>query len=538
MFKRIFAYIFLFFMATALMQCARRGRPTGGPKDITPPVLLKAEPENMSTNFKATKIRLYFDELVKLKDVQEQLIISPPLKYTPIITPQGGTNKFIEIILKDTLQENTTYTMNFGQSIVDNNEENPYSFLTYVFSTGSYIDSLEIKGAIKDAFNRKADEFVSVMLYEIDSAYTDSTIYKKPPNYITNTLDSAVIFTLKNIKAGKYALFALKDENKNYMFDQNLDKIGFIEDTLSIPTDSTFLLTLFKETPDYKVSVPSLVANNRIIFGYYGDGKDIGISPVSVLPDSIKTTITKEREKDTINFWFTPFEMDSLIFTVKNETLKIIDTFTVKKRKVGFDSLQLKPNISGSLSFNTPFNIQANTPLVAIDTSKMGLMDKDSLSVDFTVTLDSLKNKVDFDFEKKPEENYELELLPGAVTDFFGIQNDSMYIRMGTKSYADFGNLSMDIKSEPGNYPMIIQLTSEKGEVKQELYAEEPKSVEFIHIEPAKYLVRIIFDSNRNGKWDPGNYLKRIQPEKVVYYPDVIEVRANWELEQSFTISE
>jgi len=151
MFKRFFAYSFLFLIAIALVQCARRGRPTGGPKDVTPPVLLKAEPANMTINFEENKIRLYFDELVKLEDVQEQLIVSPPLKYLPDITPQGGANKFVEIRIKDTLQENTTYTLNFGQSIVDNNEGNPSSFLTYVFSTGDYIDSLAVKGAIRDA---------------------------------------------------------------------------------------------------------------------------------------------------------------------------------------------------------------------------------------------------------------------------------------------------------------------------------------------------------------------------------------------------
>lgn len=537
MFKRIFAYIFLFFIAAAVMQCARRGRPTGGPKDVAPPELLKAEPENMTTNFTAKTIRLYFDELVKLEDVQEQLIVSPPLKYLPNITPQGGANKFIEITIKDTLQENTTYTLNFGQSIVDNNEGNPNRFLTYVFSTGSYIDSLQVQGAIKDAFNRRADEFVSVMLYEIDSAYTDSTIYNRPPNYITNTLDSAVIFTLPNLKEGKYAMFALKDANKNNMFDQNVDKIGFIEDTVAIPSDSTFLLTLFKEIPDYKIAVPSLATRNKIIFGYYGDGKDIDISLLSVLPDTVKTTRTKEPEKDTLNFWFTPFEMDSLIFTVRNERLKVIDTFTVKNRKVALDSLQLKANQSGALGFTTPLNIQGNTPLIAIDTSKIGLINKDSLAVDFLATLDSIGNKIDFDFERQPEENYQLELLPGAVTDFFGSQNDTMNIRLRTKSFADFGNLTMNIITSLENYPLIVQLTSEKGEVQQELYAEEPKVFEFNHIEPTKYLVRVIFDSNGNGKWDTGNYLKRIQPEKVSYYPDVIEMRANWEKNETFTLS-
>lgn len=537
MFKRFFAYIFVFLIATALIQCARRGRPTGGPKDIAPPILLKAEPDNITINFKETKIRLYFDELVKLEDVQEQLIVSPPLKYLPDITPQGGANKFIEIRIKDTLRENTTYTLNFGQSIVDNNEGNPNSFLTYVFSTGSYIDSLEVKGAIKDAFNQKADDFVSVMLYEIDTAYTDSTVFQRPPNYITNTLDSAVIFTLSNLKQGKYAMFALKDASKNNMFDQNADKIAFLQDTISIPTDSTYRLDLFKEIPNYKISVPSLAASNKIIFGYYGSGKDIEISPLSVLPDTVKTILTKEREKDSLNFWFTPFEMDSLVFTVKNETLQVIDTFTVKNRKVGADSLLLKPNQNRTLSFTEPFNIEANIPLVGIDSTKIGLMNKDSLAVDFAVKLDSIGNKVDFTFAKEPNENYQLELLPGAITDFFGNENDTLNIRLGTKSYADFGNLRMTITSEIENYPLLVQLTDEKGETIQEIYAKAPKIFEFSNIEPSKYRVRIIFDANGNGQWDTGNYLKRIQPERVSYYPDLIEVRANWELEQSFTIS-
>ncbi|MBT8313734.1 MAG: Ig-like domain-containing protein [Maribacter sp.] len=537
MLKRFFAYLFLFLITTALLQCARRGRPTGGPKDITPPVLLKAEPENMTINFKETRIRLYFDELVKLEDVQEQLIVSPPLKYQPDITPQGGANKFIEIRIKDTLQENTTYTLNFGQSIVDNNEGNPNSFLTYVFSTGSYIDSLEVRGAIKDAFNQNADEFVSVMLYEIDSAYTDSTIFERPPNYITNTLDSAVIFRLSNLKEGKYAMFALKDASKNNIFDQNTDKIAFLEDTVSIPTDSTYLLNLFKEIPDYKISVPSLAASNKIIFGYFGDGRDIEISNLSVIPDTVKTTITKERDKDTLNYWFTPFEMDSLIFTIENKSLQVIDTFTVKNRKVGADSLLLNPNQNGSLSFTEPFNIEANTPLTAIDSTKIGLINKDSLVVDFTVKLDSIGNKLDFEFTKEPDESFLFELLPGAITDFFGNENDTLKIRLGTKSYADFGNLTMTIESAEENYPLLVQLTDEKGETKQEVYAIEPQTFEFNNIEPSKYRVRVIIDSNGNGLWDTGNYLKRIQPERVIYYPDVIEMRANWEKNETFIIS-
>ncbi len=510
---------------------------TGGPKDIDAPVLIKAEPENMTINFKANKIRLYFDEYVKLKDVQDQLIVSPPLKYTPEVTPQGGAQKYVEIKIKDTLKENTTYTLNFGRSIQDNNEGNPINFLTYVFSTGDYIDSLEISGVVKDAFNKKADAFISVMLYEIDSAYTDSTLYKTPPNYITNTLDSTVIFTLKNLKEGKYALFAMKDEAKNNIFDQNSDKIAFIKDTITIPTDSIYLLTLFKEIPDYSVTVPRFAAKNRILFGYYGDDEDIEINLLTVLPDTVQTKILKERKKDTLNFWFTPFEADSIVFTVTNEKLKVIDTFTVKSRKVGIDSLRLEPNQNGSLSFNEPFHIAVNTPIVKIDTVKMQLMNKDSTKVVFKVDFDVIANKVDFGFNIEPNENYRLSLLPDAITDFFDQTNDTINYNLSTQSFADYGNLRLRIAGDQVAYPLIVQLTDEQGETKIEIYATEPKVFEFNNIEPSKYMVRVIFDANENRKWDTGSFLKNIQPEKVSYYPELIEVRANWELEQTFTIS-
>ncbi len=536
MIRRFVAILFLFLLAAALWQCARRGSPTGGPKDITPPQLVKTEPDSMTINFKAKRIRLYFDEYIKLQDIQNQLIVSPPLKYQPDIKPQGGASKYLELKFKDTLRENTTYTINFGQSVQDNNEGNPSSFLTYVFSTGDYIDSLEVPGVVEDAFKRKADPFISVMLYEIDSAYTDSTIFQRPPNYITNTLDSTVIFRLKNLKEGQYKLFALKDEAKNNIFDQNVDKIAFMEDTLTLPTDSTYLLTLFKEVPNYSMAVPSLTAKNRIQFGYFGDATDIEITPLTPLPDTVSTKILKERDKDTLNYWLTPFEMDSIVFTVTNEKAKVIDTFTVKSRKVGLDSLQLNPNQNGSLNFNDPFFIAANTPLAAIDTTKISMMDQDSIAMVFTTNLDTLENRVDFDFKIEPNQNYQLDLMPGAITDFFGETNDTLVYNLSTQSYADLGNITFDIEGENIKYPLIVQLIDEQGKIKQEVIAMESKPLEFNNIEPANYFVRVIFDKNANQKWDTGNYLKRRQPEKVSYYPDTIQVRANWELPVTFTL--
>ncbi|MEM8927497.1 MAG: Ig-like domain-containing protein [Bacteroidota bacterium] len=534
--KRILSIVFLGLALTALWQCARRGTPSGGPKDVDPPVLLRTDPENLSTNFDSNKIRLYFDEYIKLEDVQNQLIVSPPLKNIPEIKPLGGPSKFIEITLKDTLKENTTYTINFGQSIVDNNEGNPNSFLTYVFSTGDYIDSLSLSGVVKDAYNRNPDQFISVMLYEIDSIYNDSTIYKYPPNYLANTGDSLPFFQLNNLKAGKYKLFGVKDEGKNYVFDQRADKIAFLQDTITLPTDTLLLLNLFKETPNYAASVPSYVAKNRIIFGYSGNGDSIKIKPLTQLPDSVTTTIKKEKDKDTLNYWITPTDIDSIVFTVSNELFKIIDTFTVKTRKLALDSLTLIPSPSSKINYGQQFQIASSTPLVEVDTSLIEIMDKDSMLIDFSAQLDTIGNKVEVDFELAEEQSYNLTFLPGAFKDFFGAGNDTIGLRLSTPKLTDLGNMNLTITGDV-RYPIVVQLTDEKGEVQREQISNNPEPLSFKYLDPGKYGIRVIFDENGNGKWDTGNYLKKIQPERISYFPDIIEVRANWEMEQTFVIS-
>ncbi len=535
--KRFIAGIFLVFIALALHQCARRGSPSGGPKDTEAPVLIKAEPENLSTNFKTTKIRLYFDEYIKLQDVQNQLIVSPPFQYPPDISPQGGASKYVEVIIKDTLRENTTYTLNFGQSIVDNNENNPSSYLTYVFSTGDYIDSLALLGVVKDAFNKETEEFISVMLYEIDTAYTDTIISKRPPNYITNTQDSTTIFRLQNLKAGKYRLLAIKDEGKNNLYDAVTDKIGFVEDTISLPTDSIYLLNLFREVPKYSLAAPKFSAANKIIFGYKGRDEKLQINPITPIPDSITRFVAKEPGKDTLNYWFTPYEVDSLLFEVLNERIQKRDTFTVKTRKLPPDSLVLIPSNRNSIGFLDTMALGASIPILQIDTSMASLMNKDSISLPLNIRLDTLANRMEFYFEKEPNETYSLSILPGVLTDLFGATNDTLLYRLKTGSYADYGNLRIRLQGAV-SYPIILQLTEPKGKVVRSIVSEEDMLYEFNLLEPKNYLLRVIFDANANQRWDTGNFLDKIQPEKIVYFPSEIEVRANWELEQIFPIEE
>ena len=202
MYHNLQRVLVVLFIIASIASCANRGTPTGGEKDTEPPVILKSEPENFSTNFKGDEIKIYFDEYVKIKDLRKQLIISPPMDTDPTIIPMGGASKYISIKIKDTLEPNTTYAFNFGESIVDNNEENPYPYYRYVFSTGDSIDSLSVKGYLEDALLEQPDEFITVMLYEVDSTYSDSIVFKDKPRYVTNTLDSLTTFSIDNIKAG------------------------------------------------------------------------------------------------------------------------------------------------------------------------------------------------------------------------------------------------------------------------------------------------------------------------------------------------
>ena len=230
-----------------ILGCANRGNPTGGEIDMEPPVVLKSSPENFSTNFKAEEIEIIFDEYIRLSNIQKELIISPPIEPQPLMMPMGSASKVLTISEFDSLRENTTYSFHFGESIEDNNEKNPLSNYRYVFSTGDYIDSLSVKGTVIDAFNREISENINVLLYEVDSLFTDSIIYREKPKHVGKVIDSTNQFLIQNIKEGKYLIIALEEENKDYTFQSKVDKIGFIEDYIELPNDSLINLKIFKE---------------------------------------------------------------------------------------------------------------------------------------------------------------------------------------------------------------------------------------------------------------------------------------------------
>tara|TARA_R110002049_G_scaffold80597_5_gene205018 strand:- start:368 stop:1972 length:1605 start_codon:yes stop_codon:yes gene_type:complete len=514
-------------------DCAKKGNPSGGIKDSIPPVIVKSNPENYSINFSENEIRIYFDEYIKLKDLQKELIVSPPLKYPPTITPLS-TSKVLKIKIDDTLKENTTYSFNFGNSIVDNNEENAFKYFKYVFSTGSYIDSLNLKGNIRDALLPKPEGPSTVLLYEVNENFQDSLIYSEKPTYITTTTDSIGSFELTNLKEGNYLLLALKEKSNDYTFQPKDDKIAFADRVISLPTDSTYTLTLFKETPDYKIARPSLIAKNHIVFGYEGEGDSLKVSISSQTPNTYKSKTYRDRLKDTLHYWFKPaLENDSLVFIAKNKLY--IDTLNVRMRDLYKDSLSAQIINPKALTPNDTLEIQVNTPIVTIDSEKLFVMDKDSVAVTASMSYTEETNVVKIAFPKKEEQNYSVQLLPGAFTDFYDKENDTISHIVRTRAASDYGTIELTLQNA-NEFPLIVQLVDAKFNVVSEEHISENRKVNFEHIIPAFYYIRIIYDQNSNQQWDTGSFLQRTAPEKIVYYPSKIEVRANWSLKETFIL--
>ena len=531
MLKNNLKYI-LFLLVLATVSCAKRGSITGGLKDTLAPILKTSFPKNFSTNFKGTEIKLTFDEYIKLKDLRKQLIISPPMKNEPLILPTN-VSKYLSIKINDTLQPNTTYSFNFGQSITDNNEGNPYNQFKYIFSTGAYIDSLSIGGTVKDAFNKEVESFVSVMLYDVNDKFKDSVVYNENPRYVTNTLDSMKTFKLENLKAGKYLLVAMKDYNSNNKFNSKKDKIGFKKEFITVPNDSLFELKIFNEVLPFKAYKPLQAIGNRLLLPYEGNAKNAKITlknNAEILP----SIITKFPKKDSLQVWFQPLKADSLQLAVTNGKYKGDFSFKIKSQKK--DSLSIIPLQKGILNFRDKFTLESATPLIRFDNSKIKLLDKDSVSVDFTTEYDEFNQKLHLNFKKLPSEKYTFKILPGAMTDYLERSNDSLIYKIDTRSISDYGNLRVSLQNVK-HFPVLVELTDSKGEVVASEYSESSSMIEFNLIEPAVFSLRAIYDDNKNKEWDTGNFLEKRQAEEVIYYSKDIDVRANWDVEQVFDLS-
>ena len=519
--------------------CAKRGSPSGGPTDSIPPVLVNANPKLNSVNFDSEEIKLTFDEWVKLDKVEDQLIISPPLEKTSYeVKPLSGVTKKVFLKFLDSLESETTYTINFGNSIKDNNEGNPLTFFNYTFSTGETIDSLYVKGNISDAYDFETDNYVSLQLYRIDSIFKDSIIFNELPTYISNSLDSTS-YQFQNLKEGKYLIIALKDVDNNYFFDPFYDKIGFIDSLITLPRDSIIDFKLFKEETALIWDKPHFINSEKIGFGYYGklDLKNIEIE--SSIPDSIQYTFTKEDKKDTLNFWLSRNSFDSLNFNlIEKDTVKLVTVKFDRARDTLIDSLSISPKTTNVIHLKETFKLSSNIPLINIKDSLITIRDIDSLVIPFTTSINDNLDEIDIKFEVSPSDNYRIFILPESIKDIKGVVNDTLEYSVVSQSIEDYGNVYLDvIRNNESEF--ILHMINNNGEtIRQFNNVSQNSTYNFEYIRPGKYTFRLIEDSNNNNIWDTGNYLKKVNPEPVYYFSNEIEVRANWDLNETFNLNQ
>ena len=531
-------HLFLIFLVLSFSQCAKKGRPDGGPIDEDAPIFVTANPPYETINFDKKEINIYFNEYIKLKDLTKQLIISPPLnpENPPLISPQGTPSKFINIKILDTLKENSTYIFDFGNSVQDNNESNTLERFKYIFSTGNYIDSLSLSGNVKNAFISKSVEDIKLLLYRLDSSYTDSAVYNRKPDYVTSSLDSSN-YQFTNLRRGNYLLVALDDVRSDYIFNPETDKIGFLNDTITLPRDSIInhTISIFKEELPYIFRRGKEIRKGQLIFGYKGKPKNLTVETLSAVPDNFKTIIFPEKGKDTLNLWHSLIEKDSLIFKISDNIIS--DTVTVKLRKKELDSLKVNEITGGILNLKDTLFFLTNNPVVSIDTSRINFKQSDSINFPYEAFISKKENKIGFLFEKKYKKSYKINLYPNALTDIFNTTNDTISSLFRTRGTEDYGEISVTIQN-PKKIPVIIQLTDINDATIVQETCSENKNISFDLLIPQKYKIRIIYDSNQNGIWDTGSYLEKKQPEYVEYFPETQEVRANWLLPIVLTIKE
>ena len=592
-------FLLVIFCILTILGCANRGRgPQGGPKDTTPPKLLKCTPENGSTNVSSNKIQLTFDEIVLVQSTFEKVVISPPQTNMAIIKASGHK---VNVELQDTLKPNTTYTIDFTTSIVDNNEHNELDGLTFSFATGDFIDTLKLSGTIVDAETLNP---IPNLIVGIHSNLSDTAFTTTPFDRITKTNNEGK-FTISNIKEGQYHVFALSDIGNNYYFDIPTEQIAFddsiytpicttevhydtishyaIIDSVNNIVDSTQLIidsiethNTYIYTPDDVVLFAFIEKNNRqylskssrperhklvLEFGNKCDTLPT-LRPLNIADSAFTYMLQTSENSDTLTYWLT----DTLAW--QQDTLQIettyqkrddsiywqIDTISFLYREPKTNNKKKKDNETKTVKYHTvktnksthfdiymPFTFTFDIPtnITSNDSTWYHLQEKvDTNWVDLDTEIikcDNMGLHYEVKYEWKPSTNYKFTIDSALFTSFNDLATNKETFEFKTKSLEEYAVLIFELTKFTGKE--IIQILNKNDQVLRQQPATEAK-VRFEYMTPDSYYARLFIDENGNGKWDTGNYKEKRQAERIYYYPYDIELRAFWDVEEVWDIDE
>lgn len=584
-------YIFIIIAAAVMYSCANIGNPSGGPIDKTPPIFMRSNPTPNAVNVKDRKIEIFFDEIVTLKDPSTKIIVSPAQTEMPRMSALG---RKVTVELVDSLLPNTTYTIDFSNSIQDNNEGNAIDNFAFAFSTGSVIDSMRVSGYVLDS--RTLEPMQSVVV-GLQSNLADSAFHKEKLQRVALTNDRGQ-FTIRNVSPGSYHIFALKDLDRDYKFGNPTEDIAFLDsiivpsigsreaadtvyndlneiDTIMRATRPAYfpndiLLSMFNEDRKSQYLANNLRVDSTRISLTFAAASDtlpsLSIVGRNDVPDQWYT-LERSQTNDTLTYWIRPPHLvsadtlmvattylrtdttsnlswgtDTLKFTFQRQKAK------KKKKNEETDSLEqirfmeLHPLANGTQEVYAPLLLQTGTPIerysreafhlqrkLQNDTTFYPAEIKSIVLRDSTLSRRDLMLKVDWE----PGAAYTLAVDSLAMTDIYGLQTKPLKVDFNVRKMEEYGNIVFNITAVRDS--AIVELLD--GTEKIVLRAPvKSHRAELLNLLPGKYYARLFIDRNGNGKYDTGNYDMHLQPEETVYYPGAINLKKNWDVEQTWDI--
>lgn len=584
-------YIFIIIAAAVMYSCANIGNPSGGPIDKTPPIFMRSNPTPNAVNVKDRKIEIFFDEIVTLKDPSTKIIVSPAQTEMPRMSALG---RKVTVELVDSLLPNTTYTIDFSNSIQDNNEGNAIDNFAFAFSTGSVIDSMRVSGYVLDS--RTLEPMQSVVV-GLQSNLADSAFHKEKLQRVALTNDRGQ-FTIRNVSPGSYHIFALKDLDRDYKFGNPTEDIAFLDsiivpsigsreaadtvyndlneiDTIMRATRPAYfpndiLLSMFNEDRKSQYLANNLRVDSTRISLTFAAASDtlpsLSIVGRNDVPDQWYT-LERSQTNDTLTYWIRPTHLvsadtlmvattylrtdtasnlswgtDTLKFTFQRQKAK------KKKKNEETDSLEqirfmeLHPLANGTQEVYAPLLLQTGTPIERYSREAFHLQRKlqndtifypaeiKSIALrDSTLNRRDLMLKVDWE----PGAAYTLAVDSLAMTDIYGLQTKPLKVDFNVRKMEEYGNIVFNIPAVRDS--AIVELLD--GTEKIVLRAPvKSHRAELLNLLPGKYYARLFIDRNGNGKYDTGNYDMHLQPEETVYYPGAINLKKNWDVEQTWDI--
>lgn len=590
--KIIYRILTLLSSLILLYACANIATPTGGLYDVDPPEVVNASPDFNTLNNSKKKIEILFNENVKIEKPMDKVIIAPPQKKFPVIKAQG---RKVIVELEDELLPNTTYTIDFTDAIVDNNEGNALENFSYSFSTGDHIDTLAVSGTVLKAENLEPAQGIYVGVH---SNLNDTAFTKLPFERISRT-DSRGKFTIKGIAEGEYKVYALNDLNRSYSYDNPQEEIAFLDSTFipssefAMRNDTVFIDSLTIDTI-HKVKYTRFIPDDILLRSFESGferqylqkhertiphkldlffaapTKAAQFTLLEVNPTSDKWYVKESNiTNDSVSIWIT----DSLIYkadTIKLEidyyrtdTLNnhVLNTDTLnfsmrgrrakeskpptakegEEEKVVIQYLNIKDNVKPSHEIYSSISIEFEEPLANFDSTKIQLQHEvDSVfeAVHYTLLTDSLNvRKYGITHKWLPGEKYKLLIDSAAFVSEYGLHNNTLEKTFTVKELEQYGNLMFVISGLPQGKTAYVELLDAQDKPFRKVRVKDNEAL-FMDLNPGKLYARLFIDENEDGEWTSGNYELKRMPETVYYNHKWYEVRAFTNHEESWNLNE